>query len=53
MVVDAANRTISTSPLISHTLRRDEVIGKPIASEVFEIVDAIYLNDPRIAELSA
>jgi hypothetical protein len=53
MVVDAANRTISTSPLISHTLRRDEVLGKPIASEIFKIVDTIYLNDPRIAELTA
>ena len=53
MVVDAANRKVSTSPLISsRSLRRDEIIGKPISAEIFAVVDAIYLNDPRIVELT-
>ena len=53
MVVDAIARRLSTSPLISHALARNEIIGHPIALEIFEILDTIYLNDPRIGELTA
>jgi len=53
MVVDAAGRRLAASPLISHVLARNEIIGHPIASEIFEILDTIYLNDPRIGELTA
>jgi hypothetical protein len=40
-----------SDPLVSGTLDRSDVVGKPIASTVFEICDLIYLADPRIAEL--
>jgi hypothetical protein len=51
MVQDASVRRVASSPLVSGTLDRNDVVGKPIASTVFEICDLIYLADPRIAEL--
>jgi hypothetical protein len=51
MVQDASVRHVASSSLVSGTLDQNDVIGKPIASTVFEICDLIYLADPRIAEL--
>lgn len=42
-VVDAANRIANKPSLASTALRRDEVIGTPLASQVFAIVDAIFV----------
>ncbi len=51
MVVDATDRPIGKSDLVIEALRRDQVIGHPIAQKIFDLCDAIWLNDPRIAEL--
>jgi hypothetical protein len=51
MVQDATERKIGSNTLVSHALGRSEVIGQPIAQEVFSVCDAIYLGDPRISEL--
>jgi hypothetical protein len=51
MVQDASARKIGSSPLVSHALNRTEVVGQPIAADVFQICDSIYLADPRISEL--
>lgn len=40
-----------TKALASRHLRREEVIGQPLAQEVFAIIDAIWLQDPHIEEL--
>ena len=48
MVIDAAERQISEAKLASTALRRDEVIGTPLAAQVFAIADAIYLQDGRL-----
>jgi hypothetical protein len=32
-------------------LARAEVIGTPLAKQAFELVDAIWLRDERIAEI--
>ena len=50
-VIDAATRKIATSSLVSCALRRDEIIGTPLAQEIFAITDLIYFEDPRISEL--
>lgn len=50
MVVDAAGRGAERK-LASRDLARAEVIGTPLASEVFAMVDAIWLGDARVAEL--
>jgi hypothetical protein len=47
-------RVVDAGPkegLAERGLRRDEVVGTPIARDVFEIVDAVWRDDARIAEL--
>ena len=51
MVIDAAHRPHAKGDLAGRALQRAEVIGRPLANEVFALVDAIYLMDDRIAEL--
>jgi hypothetical protein len=51
MIQDASARSIATSQLVSRALDRAEVIGQPIAADVFQICDSIYLADPRINAL--
>jgi hypothetical protein len=45
MVVDADNRDTSRSPLFGTALKRSDVIGTPLAAQVFAIVDAVYMSD--------
>ncbi len=45
MVVDALNRATSGSPLVGTALKRTDVIGTPLATQVFAIVDAVYMSD--------
>jgi hypothetical protein len=52
MVIDASERDIARSELVSRALRREEVIGTPLAQRVFDLIDAIWLQDGRIAEVS-
>lgn len=52
MVVDADKTRIATHPLVGKALRREEVVGTPLAREVFDIVDFIWLHDGRIAEIT-
>src|SRR5262245_54709615 len=51
MVIDAADRDVAESDLAGRALRRDEVLGSPLAKRAFEIVDAVWLQDSRISEL--
>jgi hypothetical protein len=51
MVLDASMRCIGSSPLVSRALNRAEVVGQPIAADVFQICDSIYLADHRINDL--
>ena len=48
MVIDATDRQIAESELAVCALRRNEVIGTPIADQLFALVDAIWLQDGRI-----
>lgn len=48
MVIDADERPIASNDLVGRALRREEVIGTPLASEAFSIFDAVLLNDPRL-----
>jgi hypothetical protein len=51
MVIDASTRPVADGELIGAALSRDEVMGTPRAQAAFDIVDAICLQDPRIAEV--
>jgi len=50
-VVDADKTAISSHPLVGRALPRADVIDKPLAKEVFDLIDAIWLNDGNIAEI--
>jgi hypothetical protein len=51
MVIDSGGRPVASSDLIGKSLARDEVIGTALAQEAFAIVDAVWLQDARIAEI--
>jgi hypothetical protein len=52
MVIDASKRPFAQNELVGRALRREEVIGTTFAAEAFELVDAIWLHDSRISEVS-
>ncbi|MGH7770546.1 MAG: hypothetical protein ACREQP_24095 [Candidatus Binatia bacterium] len=51
-VIDAGARNISRHSLVGRGLAREDVIMTPLAQEVFEIIDAIWIGDERIAEVT-
>ena len=51
MVIDAETRPLADHTLVGTCLRRDQVVGTPIAKQSFGLVDTIFLMDDRIAEL--
>ena len=51
MVIDAGGRDIWKSFPHVKRFARDEVVGTPLATQAFSIVDAIWLQDGRIREL--
>jgi hypothetical protein len=53
MVIDGAGRPADKRDLCGRALRRDQVIGTPLAAQVFALVDALWLTEPRIAEVRA
>jgi NAD(P)H-hydrate repair Nnr-like enzyme with NAD(P)H-hydrate dehydratase domain len=50
MVVDAEGR-LAANELADAALKRSEVVGTPLAGEVFALIDAIYLGDLRLTEI--
>lgn len=52
-VVDSRNRPIAASDLVGKALTRSRVVGTPLARAAFELVDAVWLHDERIAEIVA
>lgn len=53
MVIDGQGRPPDTRSICGRALRRDEVVDTPLASHVFSLVDALWLTEPRIAEVRA
>jgi hypothetical protein len=50
-VIDAKGRPPEHSDICGTGLARDDVIGTPLAQNIFAVVDAIWLGDDRIAEM--
>ena len=48
MVIDAKDRPIATSSLVSQALTHDEIIGTDLATHVFAIFDAVITQDKRL-----
>jgi hypothetical protein len=53
MVIDATARKIARESMAGKALNRDEIIGTPLAQQAFDIFDAIWLQDKRIAEVKS
>lgn len=51
MVIDGKGRRTDDRALCGRALKRAEVVGTPLAQEVFALVDAVWLTDPRIGEV--
>ncbi len=51
MVVDATGRAHVKPTMVERALTRAEVMGTPMAARAFAVLDAIWLGDPRLAEL--
>ena len=51
MVVDAHGRMRAEGELFAKSFKRSEVIGTPLALQLFALVDCIYLSDKRLDEL--
>jgi len=47
MVIDAHGRPAENGSLANTAMRRDDVIGTPLAAHVFAMTDAIYEQDDR------
>jgi hypothetical protein len=47
MVIDASERPAAKGELAHIALDRGEVIGTPLAAQVFDLIDAIYEQDGR------
>lgn len=52
MVGDASDRPIAQGELAKRALAREQVVGTGIAKEVFACIDAIWLQDERIREVT-
>jgi hypothetical protein len=52
MVVDADQTPMASHPLVGRALSRESVINTPLAQEVFKLVDAIWLEDENISEIT-
>jgi len=51
VVVDTQSRLTSAGDLADSALKRSEIMGTPIAPQVFALIDAIYMRDPRLDEI--
>jgi len=51
MVIDAQPRAIAENVLVGRALDRSDIVGRPIAQDIFALCDAILEQDPRLAEL--
>lgn len=51
VVIDAHGRDHADGKLAKRVLGRDDVLGKPIAKDVFALCDAIFALDERLVEL--
>src|SRR5437870_12701119 len=52
MVVDASERSTAVSGVVGRALNGCDVLNTPLATQAFAIVDAIWLQDDRLAEVT-
>ncbi len=52
MIIDATTRPIGSSELADRILSREDVVGSELASHAFNVIDAIWIQDRRIKEVT-
>lgn len=52
-VIDAPGRQFAENELVGRALRREDVIGRPLAAKVFALANAILFHDDRLEGLTA
>lgn len=50
-VLEEVKPDVANSDLVGFSLGRDQIIGTAAAAKVFAMVDAIFMNEPRIEEV--
>ena len=53
MVASGKGRRADDRTICDRALERTDVIGTPLANEVFSLVDVLWLTEPRIEEIRA
>ena len=51
MVIDGEGRRADDRSICKRSMKREEVVGTPLADEAFRLVDALWLTEPRIDEV--
>jgi hypothetical protein len=51
MVIDGAGRPSDRRELCGRALARADVVGTPLAKDVFHMVDHVFLQDPRMHDV--
>ncbi|MGA0611234.1 hypothetical protein [Caldimonas sp. KR1-144] len=51
MVTSGHGRPADDRSVCGRALRREEVVGTPLAADIFALVDALWLSEPRIEEV--
>jgi hypothetical protein len=51
MVLDASHRFGSPTPLAANILSRDDVLGSRWEPMAYDVVDTIWVQDPRVSEV--
>lgn len=53
MVVSGKGRRADNRNLCSRALEREDVVGTSLASDVFSLLDSLWMTEPRIEEIRA
>lgn len=53
MVIDGQGRRPDDRSICGRAMKRDEVIGTPLAEHVFGLVDALWMTEPHLEEVRA
>ena len=52
MIGNADDTSLAKHPLVGHAVRREEIAGTPVAKELFEAIDYIWLHDDRLKDIA-
>jgi hypothetical protein len=53
MVANGKGRRANDRSICSRALERADVVGTPLANQVFSLVDSLWLTEPRIEGIRA